>query len=59
MSDKPHLREGIYLEYDPNDHVLDITLVYPDGKTTTIQQSRDEAMRLYESLGEMLAPYLN
>lgn len=48
--------EGIFLEYDPNDHVLRIFLPLPDGQTQTIRQSREQAMALYRALGEMLAP---
>ena len=50
---------GIGLEYDPNRHVLQIILVFPDGTEKTIQQSREQALALYQGLGTMLAPYLD
>ena len=58
MSEKtnPPDREGIGLEYDPNDRVLRITLILPDGDTKTVSLDREKAVLFYRSLGEMLSP---
>ena len=50
---------GIGLEYDPNDGVLRIDHISPDGIVKTIRMNRQEAMTLYRSLGEILSPDLD
>ena len=50
-------KEGIGVEYDPNDGVLRIFQVPPDGsEPVSISMSKAQALYLHRSLGEMLGP---
>ena len=49
-------KEGIGLEYDPNNRVLHMHLIFQDGDSKSIDLNREKAMMLYRSLGEMLGP---
>lgn len=52
-------QEGIGLSYDPNRHVLRMTLILQDGTPQDLYLQREHALKFYQFLGEVLAPYVD